>query len=1102
MPLLVNFVLAALQHGKPADLAHDQTAAFTPRIVPASDEARTAIARFQAPDGFRVELVAAEPLFANPVAFWPAHDGSFYVAETFRHHQGVTDLRDHMDWLDDDLAARTVADRVAYFRKQLGERFSEMELAYDRVSLLRDTDGDGVVDRSTAFSTAFAGAAAGIAAGVLEHHGDVFVTSIPSFWRLRDTNHDDVADETTELATGFGVHVALLGHDMHGLVIGPDERLYFSIGDRGFDVKTNDAELHHPQCGAVLRCELDGSRLEVFATGLRNPQELAFDDFGNLFTGDNNSDGGDKARLVHVVEGGDSGWRQSYQWITEPALRGPWNEEKLWHPHHAGQAAYIVPPIENFADGPSGLTIDPGTGCPERWRGRLFLCDFRGDAATSGVHAIELEPKNATFALKGSEHAIWRVLATDCDFGPDGSLYVTDWTQGWSQPGTGRLYRVYEPSARDAAAARETRELLRTGVGSKTEAELGVLCSFADRRVRLAAQFELAARKEQGRSVLEELARRGPDARARVHGIAGLAIQARKHAMATAEVLLPLLVDKEPEVRAQAAHALGDLRDKRAFPPLLGRLTDASPRVRMFAAIALGRIGNPSALQALLQLVRETKDEDPVLRHAAIFGLAGTQRSEALVKLADDPDAHVRLAAVVALRRHASLLVARFLADADALVQTEAARAIDDLDLAPARADLASLLALPKLATYDLARRAINACVREGARPHLLAAHALRADADERTRREALQRLVEWRNPPSRDAVSCAWRPFDDAALVQRRAIDLEPVVARMIEGGIVDAPERVLAAWLKVVEAHAVASAAPAIEPLVGPGWPSSVRCSALRALAAVGAPRLREAVQIALADTDGELRATGLEALTKIAPEDALPLAVRVLVDGELGERRVACRILGASSAVGAGAALAKELEKLANGLFPVELAFDLCAAAHARREPLLDELLARTAAPRAADPMLAPFVDGLFGGDRERGKQVFREKNATACLRCHKTEWDEGGTVGPDLRGLGKRLARLQMLESIVLPNRHVAAGYRNTVFAMKDERIVEGRVLLEDDNVFRIIDADARTLELPKIDVEEQRPGRSAMPEGFEKFLSPAEMRDLIEYLAAI
>ena len=81
-----------------------------------------------------------------------------------------------------------------------------------------------------------------------------------------------------------------------------------------------------------IRCNQDGSDLEEFAFGLRNPQELVFDELGNLFTGDNNSDGGDRARWVHVVEGGDSGWRVGWQFIEYPNSRGPWNAEKMWHP--------------------------------------------------------------------------------------------------------------------------------------------------------------------------------------------------------------------------------------------------------------------------------------------------------------------------------------------------------------------------------------------------------------------------------------------------------------------------------------------------------------------------------------------------------------------------------------------------------------------------------------------------------------------------------------------------------------------------------------------------------------------------------------------------
>ena len=73
--------------------------------------------------------------------------------------------------------------------------------------------------------------------------------------------------------------------------------------------------------------------------------------------------------------------------------RGPWNYEQLWKPHGENQAAYVLPPLRNFADGPSGFTHYPGVGLAAKYRGYFFLCDFRGSPAGSGVWAFTTKPK-------------------------------------------------------------------------------------------------------------------------------------------------------------------------------------------------------------------------------------------------------------------------------------------------------------------------------------------------------------------------------------------------------------------------------------------------------------------------------------------------------------------------------------------------------------------------------------------------------------------------------------------------------------------------------------------------------------------------------------
>ena len=1118
---------ARAQEEQPEEDALPESTVSTgpPLVAEASDEARQSAAGFELAEGFEVSLWAAEPQVANPVCLSIDELGRVFVAETFRHGEGVTDIREHMDWLDEDLANQSVEDRLAMLRRHLGEDLASFRLREERVRRLVDGDGDGAADTVTVFADDFRDPAAGIAAGLWARGREVWYACLPDLWRLFDHDGDGVAEEREKLHTGFGVNVALLGHDLHGFALGHDGRMYFSVGDRGLQLETPEGRrLSYPKTGAVLSCELDGSDLRVIASGLRNPQELVFDERGDLFTCDNNSDGGDRARLVRVLEGGDSGWRYPYQWIETPTSRGPWNGERLWHPHHDGQPAWILPPIANFSDGPSGFTQVPGDAWGEGWQGHFLLCDFRGTPSLSGVHAFRLRPEGAGHELVDERHLMWGVLATDADFGPGGALFVSDWVNGWEKTGKGRIWRLAPEGHGDNERAAETRRLLADGIAGLDAFDLRQRLDHPDRRLRLEAQLALAlgARDKQSidwenrRGHLLDAAVEG-QGHARLHGIWGLEIVARTDGEAR-RMLFPLLADPDPEVRAQSARAMGNTRH--AFSAVKDMLRDPQARVRLFAAEALGKYGSMHAVVPLIDLVRENDDRDPWVRHVCVRALERLNLREPLLLHAQDESVAVRRAVLLVLRRLKDAEIVRYLDDPDPSLVAEAVRAIYDVPIEAAMDTLAARLpgsdGPTAIGSYDgsdpwILRRMLAANLEaKAAGITRLLSFARAAEAPMALRVEALELLASWHDPSPRDVVLGSWRPIKRApSNEETTALEAAPAelagVAR--EAGSTELTR----AWIGLAVSLRAARQVPILSEVLLDGSESgATRAAALDALAELAPSEHADRLRSALTDADEELRARAFAGLDQLDPKAALAELDRALQAQSLRVRQAAVDALGRMDSEHAVARLLAGLHAV--GIDPEQdaLALELLEASAQTEDDDLGR--ARTQAlQRLAEEQAAIALSGeeralLSGGHIERGRRLFREQAELSCLRCHRVGEEggtaEGGEVGPNLSDCGSRLSRAALLQSILRPDAAVAEGYERWILLLDDDVPVGGRILSEDEHGLVLETPAGERLELAASRVVERRRDRSAMPADLAEKITARELRDLLEYLASL
>jgi putative membrane-bound dehydrogenase-like protein len=277
------------------------------------------------------------------------------------------------------------------------------------VYILHDQDSDGRADTRSTFATGYY-----FPLGVAVHSptGNVYVSYQGAITILSDTDGDERADEekilVDQLPTGK--------HQNDNLKFGPDGKLYVGVGSA-----CNACDDSDPRSAAILQFDVDTGQSEIFATGMRNPYDLAFQPgTGNLFATDNGRDdlGMDAPfeELNHIVSGGDYGYPNCWNEQDTPGCEGTIPAVAFFEAHSSAD----------------GLDFYDGNSFPAAYRGNAFVSIFGSwlkPNVQTGIQRVVLTKNGDNFQGEAS----WFVrfpqgsMLLPVLFGPDDALYVGDY---------------------------------------------------------------------------------------------------------------------------------------------------------------------------------------------------------------------------------------------------------------------------------------------------------------------------------------------------------------------------------------------------------------------------------------------------------------------------------------------------------------------------------------------------------------------------------------------------------------------------------------------------------------------------------------------------
>jgi putative membrane-bound dehydrogenase-like protein len=990
---------------------------------------------FTVSDGLEIKLWASEPLFVNPTCIDIDHKGRVWVCESVN------------------------------YRHSLHHR-PPLRPEGDRIVILEDTSGSGKANKATTFYQSkelLAPMGIAVAKDPSGPGYKVYVCQSPDILLFEDKDGDGKADgPPRKLLSGFrGIDH---DHGVHGIVIGPDMKLYFSVGDQGVDglVDKNGKKwkTNHTDCqgGTIWRCDLDGKNLELLAHNFRNEYEPCVDSFGTIFVSDNDDDGNEQTRICYVMPGGNYGY-----WPRGPG-------QTHWHEEQPG----VVPKIlRTYFGSPTGMCVYEGKLLPKKYQGQLL----HTDAGPRHLRSYRLTPKGAGYAVERED----MVTSTDNWFrpsdvcvAPDGSVYVADWYDpgvgghGMGDTTRGRIYRVAPKGNKPSVPAvdLESKDGLRSALASPAQS------------VKYMAMAKVQSMKSADAARFLEGAVKSADRVLAARALWQLAIlQSKSPDKPVAESLVAALrlasTSDDPNVRRQCVRIVKELASQGRLPSLgssatdtvgeLSRLCDdPAPAVRAELLLALRDVDAAAAKPLILKLAKQYDGEDRFYLAAVGIAVGHDERRRSIIL--DDfekqfPGWNEQIGNLVWELRPPAML------------RGLDKRLTDSSLHATQRAQIVDIIAAST--EIDAGKKLLN---------------SLCQNLPTEVRDRIVQSLVlslpgKWRELRQSNELTAALHTLLPSANTRAMALklvsagkrtDLCQDVIRIAEHDHENEQQR-----LSAIRTLGTLATDEAVRVLCAIGRDANKHV-ALRheAILALGAQT----------QANGRSGSSALASLTDLLAEKPQNADLRQA-------------ILTALTGTRNGSIWLLEARKRN------ELHADVVADAGRllRNSPYQDLRNRAMIAfpPRRLDPAKLPRIDALTArtGNAMRGKQLIQDSARTEiqCLKCH-TIGGTGGKIGPDLSSIGKKASRENLLESILLPSKAIADQYVTWLVATNGGLLVSGLLVEETPDSITVRDANGKDTKIDKKEIESRtKSPTSLMPSDLLAYMTEEDLLDIVEYL---